>query len=273
MIKSTYKILLLAISILLIITSCQEEDNILEYTDDSFYRFAAESGSVGESDTEPVEVEVFYSVPGGGSGSVDFAVGGDLAEGTDYTVVNSSKSLSFNEGNGYKDVIKIQAIDNDDVSTSPRVITITLTNPSGGSAGFPGPDALNSTYALTIIEDDCPSDLAGTYTTVTNGKVGDGDGGQGDDYPEVTGMVTVTDLGGGNYEIDDMSAGMYAAIYGLDPVVVTIQDVCNDVTITSGADQYNDPFSGTGTVASDGSIIISWGNTWGDIGETVLTPQ
>jgi len=273
MIKSTYKILLLAIATLLIASSCQEEDNILEYTGDSFYRFAAESGSVSENNTAPVEVEVFYSVSGGGSGSVDFSVGGDLVEGTDYTVANSSNSLSFNEGNGYKDVIQIQPIDNADVSTSPRTITITLTNPSGGSAGFPGPDALNSSYELTIIEDDCPSELAGTYNTITNGKVGDGMGGQGDDYAEVPGVITVTDLGGGNYEIDDMSGGMYAAVYGLSPVVVTIQDVCNEIIITSGADEYNDPFSGTGTVASDGTITISWGNTWGDTGTTVLAPQ
>lgn len=273
MIKITYKILLLTVSVLLILSSCKKEDNILEYSGDSFYRFAAESGAISENSATPIEVEVFYSVPGGGSGSVDFAVGGDLVEGTDYTVVNSSNSLSFNEGNGYKDVIQIQPIDNADVSTSPRDITITLTNPTGGSAGFPGPDALNSTYQLTLIEDDCPSNLAGTYTGITNGKVGDGSGGQGNDYPEVEGTVTITDLGGGNYEIDDMSAGMYAEVYSLLPVVCTFQDVCDEITITSGADQYADPFSGGGTVNSDGTLTISWGNTWGDTGTVTLTPQ
>jgi len=267
MIKSIYKILLFAVSILLIITSCKEEDNILEYTDDSFYRFAAESGMVSENAAAPIEVEVFYSVPGGGSGSVDFSVGGDLAEGTDYKLLNSSNSLSFSEDNGYKDVIQIEPIDNEDVSTSPRTILITLTNPSGGSAGFPGPDALNSTYELTIVEDDCPSELAGTYDYSTANYFCEGE--------PITGQATWTKVEQGLYEIDDWAYGTYPKCYnGFEAAswgALQLMDVCNQLSI-NGLDNYGETWSFSSVSVNGADLTISWQNTYeNEAGTTTLT--
>lgn len=265
MIKSTYKILLFAVSILLIMSSCKEEDNILEYTGDSFYRFAAESGSVSEDATDAAEIEVFYSIPGGGSGSVDFAIQSDLVQGTDYNLLNSSNSLSFNEANGYKDVILIMPIDNEDVGTSAATINISLTNPSGGSAGFPGPDALSSTHQLNIVEDDCPSNLAGTYDFSTANYFCEGDA--------VTGQVTWTEVGAGLYEIDDWAYGSYQECYGGPAAnwgTLQFTDVCNEITII-GADNYGDSWMFTEVSASGANLTLTWLNTYDETGVTTLT--
>jgi len=265
MIKSTYKILLLAVSILLIMSSCKEEDNILEYTGDSFYRFAAESGSVLENATEAAELEVFYSVPGGGSGSIDFTIQSDLVQGTDYTLLNSSNSLSFSEANDYKDVIRIMPIDNEDVGTSPATINITLTNPSGGLVGFPGPDALSSTHQLNIVEDDCPSTLAGTYDFSTQSYFCAGDA--------VTGQVTWTEVGTGLYEVDDWGYGSYQVCYGnIAGSWGTLQftDVCNEITII-GVDNYGDSWMFTEVSTSGANLTFTWSNTYDETGVTTLT--
>lgn len=260
-------------------SSCKEEDNILEYTGDSFYRFATESGSVSEDAAEAIAVEVFYSIPGGGSGSVDFSLGGDLVAGSDYTILNSSNSLSFNEANGYKDVINIQPINNEDVSTSPRIITIALANATGGSIGFPGPDALSSTYALTIIEDDCPSELAGMYDVTTTY-------GHHDflpDYNSNTTTAEIVEVSPGVYEIFDFSGGLYstgpyADAYDTTNLTAQFTDVCNDISWEGQSDPWGEmtPLeNGVNSVdPSTGVITLSWFCAgYGENGVSVYTPQ
>lgn len=279
MIKSTYKILVLLFSVLVIISACKKEDNILEYTGEEFFRFAAVSGEISEDATDSVDIEVFYSTTTGSSGTVSFTLGGDLVEGTDYIVANSSNSLSFNEANGYKDVITIAPVDNNDVSVDARVLTITLSSPSGGSVGFPGPDALNSSYDLTLIEDDCPSSLAGTYEVSTSYAFHD----FLPDFSTHTMIVEITEVTPGVYSTDDFSGGLYSvgpyvAAYGTTGILAQFSDVCNELSWTDQSDPWGPMVALTGGVnsvdPSTGVITISWScEAYGENGVSIYTPQ
>ena len=118
----------------------------------------------------------------------------------------------------------------------------------------------------------CPSDLGGNYSVISNGENTDG-------QPAAVNLaydVTITDLGGGSYEISDFSGGVYVFwynIYGLtweQPGVFT--DVCGSLSGTFG-DAWGQAVPATGSVSPDGTISIHWDNPWGDFGDSVFTPQ
>jgi len=118
----------------------------------------------------------------------------------------------------------------------------------------------------------CPSDLGGTYTVISNGDNTDG-------QPAAVNFpyeVTLTDTGGGNYEISDFSGGVYLfwySIYGLGwEQPGTITDVCGTLSGTY-SDAWGQSIPATGTVNNDGTLTISWENGWGDFSESVFTPK
>lgn len=123
------------------------------------------------------------------------------------------------------------------------------------------------------IQVSCPSDLGGTYDSVADGGVGDGSGGQASAYSGLATTVVLTDLGGGRYQIDDMSFGLYPIGYGDTAPSGIIEEVCGTISDTGSTDQYQDPFTITGTVGAGGVITLTWSNTWGDLGNVTLTPK
>jgi hypothetical protein len=152
------------------------------------------------------------------------------------------------------------------------------------------PDGVVNTIVLNLSADDlvvsndqhtvsiyrvCDSDLAGTYSTLASGNFGDGSGGPGAPYSNLPYTVTLTATASpGVYTISDMSFGLYDLGYGDSSPSGRISDTCNNLTDLGDRDQYNDPFTMSGTVnTSTGVITISWSNTWGDTGNVTLTPQ
>lgn len=127
-----------------------------------------------------------------------------------------------------------------------------------------------ATYAVTFT---CPSDIAGTYSFVSTGFFGDGAGGQTSPYGEFTGEVVLTEDASGIYTVDDMSFGLYDQGYGDTSPSGQIEEVCGSISDRGSTDQYGDPFTINGSLNDDGSIELTWGNTWGDTGTVVLTPQ
>ncbi len=118
----------------------------------------------------------------------------------------------------------------------------------------------------------CPSDLGGNYSVISNGDNTDG-------QPPAVNVaydVTITDLGGGSYEISDFSGGVYLfwySIYGLSwEQAGVFTDICGAISGTFG-DAWSNAVPATGTVNSDGSLTIHWDNPWGDYGDSVFTPQ
>ena len=70
-----------------------------------------------------------------------------------------------------------------------------------------------------------------------------------------------------------MSFGLYPQAYG-DTAPTGQVDLCGTTISDRGDnDQYGDPFTINGTLNADGSVNITWSNTYGDTGTVVLTPQ
>ncbi len=120
----------------------------------------------------------------------------------------------------------------------------------------------------------CASDLSGTYSRFSDILYTDYGPVQYDDE------ITLTDLGGGNYEIEDITGGAwgiwYVGYYGTSPRTTTITDVCGTLSVAPVSDQFCceilvdeitfDPETGV--------IFYHWYDTgYADEGNVTLTPQ
>jgi hypothetical protein len=118
---------------------------------------------------------------------------------------------------------------------------------------------------LTIeIRLSCPSDLAGTYTTVTVGSFG-----------TINYQVTITELEPFTYRISDITGGVYSQVYGEADNPAVFSELCGEITMSEQADNVFDGgvFTGSGRLNADGTIRISWENEVAELsGVTTLTP-
>ena len=281
--KKLNSLLALAAAIsMLLFTACEDEEPALYNAGDVFH-FASGSSSINEDDINAIAIPVIFTKTGGQSGSVSFSISGEgIQENVDYEVLNTESTLSFG-ADDYQDTIFIRPIDDNDLGEG-KVLTITL---SGGTepVGFPGPDGLLSTHTLTIIDDDCPAPLEGTYNQTTIGAQGDGSGGAVQNPPINFGNPTtpsITAIGCDLYVISDITGGLYdiytagnfnPATFEVNGTSITIIEAESPDVIYGG-----DAFFGNGSFELDGngevvSITLMWSNSYGDQGTTTLTPM
>ena len=118
----------------------------------------------------------------------------------------------------------------------------------------------------------CPSDLAGTFDFVHTNQVTGPGGGPCTEEP-LTGTVTWTEIGPGQYSTSDGTFGLFPNCWADDPVTgITINDSC-DLLSTSGSDQYGDSYTYK-VISIEGPVmVLSWENTYGDGGTVELTRQ
>jgi hypothetical protein len=135
----------------LLVSSCEWDPPTFDSAD-SFIAYANSSSSVAE-EGGMVGIPVLVTAPlDAASVSVDFAFNTDAStavEGTNFTLVNESKTLSISAGWGY-DTIWIQPIDND-IFTGNLILVIDLTSNSKEY-----PFGVVSTHTLTIIDNEHP---------------------------------------------------------------------------------------------------------------------
>lgn len=127
---------------------------------------------------------------------------------------------------------------------------------------FSAQDAFN-------IKPACLSALAGTYSVVTSGEAGGGNG----TYNNIEADVVLTETAPGVYRADDITGGMYPQFWGGNPEPGSFEDVCNTLTIRPVADQWGDTINGSGKVNEDGTLDLNWSNGYGDTGAAVYTPK
>lgn len=123
----------------------------------------------------------------------------------------------------------------------------------------------------------CPSTLAAKYSVFWE-KLQTGDGEGGADQTATNFViasakeVAFTASGTGSYLVDDISFGMYPGLYSDAKPTGRINDACAKLTgATANADRFGDPFTITGVVNSNGTLKITWSNTYGDGGTVILT--
>lgn len=161
---------------------------------------------------------------------------------------------------------------NIDPSETPDLI-LTMTSANGAQISS---NYGNLTVAIRVI---CSSELAGTYKVFWEYlQTGDGEGGadQSTTNYVIAGadQVVLTEAGTGAYQVNDISFGLYPGLYDDSAPAGKIYDACGEITgDDSNADRYGDPFTITGMINEDGTISVSWSNTWGDAGDVILTKQ
>lgn len=130
------------------------------------------------------------------------------------------------------------------------------------------------------IEVVCPSDLAGTYTTLTSGSSTDGGANNNPASDLLSEVVLSATAVPGEYTISDASAGIYDAwylgVYYGEPALLEgiLKDACGSITIK----EFSSPFDGDGVLSSNGSIdngmiTITVTNVYGDEWTMIMTPK
>ena len=146
--------------------SCEEEDPVLFKVEDSFVAFDNTAGVVPEGSPTAIEIPVSVATHKGASVTVTFefsteGIDNPAVEGVDFTLVNSSKTLTFAEGVG-SEMIKIQAIDNGVRDLDKYVKIKIVSNSAGFDLGMAG--GLGLEYTLTVADDEHPLALVlGNY--------------------------------------------------------------------------------------------------------------
>ena len=152
--------------------SCDEDETVytpLNLPGEAFVAFEGGTVTVPEGSTDDIVVKVFLAtVNQDANVTVDFTISSSNAVlGTHYEIVDSKSQFSIAAGE-YSDDIIIRLIDNSDTDGN-KELTITLTgNSAGANIGYLGPDALGSSLDLMILDDDCPLELVGEYTELSD---------------------------------------------------------------------------------------------------------
>ena len=277
-----YRNLIFAAVILLLLGSCvddYQDANPPRPKDGPYFTLSA-SGDVLETPADGNFIGAGQSIiltlhvidcPGG----ID-SVGVTFNEDSLGTAVVDQASLSAVKGNIQGQVLVNFTAINDVAEETDLVISVTLYDGQqpvdwhGRIIEYRKSSA--ETYDVTVVV--CTSTgLAGEFNSVANGFSGDGAGGPDAPYSDLQAEITITEIRPGLYEIDDMSFGFYPQLNG-DSKVPGQVDLCgSDISDRGDTDHYGDPFTISGTLNGDGTVDLTWQNTWGDRGTVVLTPK
>ncbi len=266
------KKLLTIFSIALLVFSCDEfSDGIYDGPDQIAFARATATGlyleepATGDDDLDSLEVQLI-----GAQSASEISFNFELDETNqavegvhiNFVTTGGTGTIPANSSTGY---IYFRVI-SDNFSASDQInLVVNLTDASVQLAG-------NYSQASKTLSITCESDIAGDYNFTATGLADpDFDGNQ--TAYNITGTVTVTaGAGVGQYSVNDMSFGCYPQVYADTPPAGGFTDICATITGDGDVDQYNDPFTINATVNGDGTIDLTWSNTFGDTGTVALTP-
>lgn len=284
-----FKILLIMFAVLLVASSCEDEDRlplvVLDTVEKGAYpRLIDQTDKLinlfnisGSSYTYNIE---FVDEQGGGlvenyvldvSYDDNDSSNGDHSEGPIEYLKYSASDFTQND-NGYMqaptvtinaaDVLAAFGLSADDVSAGDNFkfagrVELSdgrVFSQSNSSATVVGP-AFRGHFDFTMPA-SCPSDLTGTYE-YTSSEIWCG-------IAPVSGTVTIDAQGGGVYKFSDWAFGSYAC-YGGGTAGgnLTFTDVCLEVSFTGFTDSFGDTWTFDSNI--DGNVwTITWENTYGE---------
>ncbi len=223
--------------------SCEEADLTFDQGN-AFVAFSGGSGSLSESSTESLTIEIYYASTSTGPVSVDVAfdasgIDNPAVEGEDFRVL-SSKTVSFDSE--LVQLIEVEAIDNE-VRDQNRSINITLT----GDATIGMAGGMNGSFLLTIVDNEHPlANWIGEYV-VTADSYGDVLNGEVDGAWDEEWAVTTSPVNG-----DETKLSLVGMAFGDVPVIASVDLDAMTITLPSGAN--------TGEGYGNGPTVIWKGN-------------
>ena len=272
--KKLYIYILIVTAGFLALSSCMDETGIV--WEGLVVEFEAVTGETGgvylrENDGENIADQIQINLVGAhqtNAVNVGFEIDDTTTaiEGVHYNLI-SSNTVTIPAGSSFAQ-IEFEIIDDNIEPGETWLLAFNITSADVD---------ISQNYKSVIhsMAVSCPSDLAGDYSSTMSGNLGDGSGGSSGTYADLGTTVTLTadEESPGVYNIDDMSFGIYPDSYSIDAPPGRIQDICDNLTGLGDTDEFGDPFTITGTVNDDGTITISWSNTYGDSGTGTLTKQ
>ena len=284
--KNIFKYVLSFVALALVIVSCDEDEttfNALEYPADAFIAFDKGTAEVSEGSSDEIIVNIsFGTVNQTSDVTIDFTITSeDMVEGTHYEIVDNKSQFSIASGE-YTDNIIIKLIDNAD-KEEDKELTVTLTsNSTGAKLGYPGPDSLNSTFVLSVLDDDCEKE--------ESLRPFEGTWGGTDECGDVASQ-TITELAcGTGITIRGLAYGWMAGYWGEvimteHPVFISIDETNGTIDIPSqlyltttwnGDVQPNYNLVGSGTIDTSGATpvmhieydLVQGGNSMAGVGGT-----
>jgi hypothetical protein len=159
------KILTLFSAIALFISCDENKETIdsLSFPADAFITFSKATDNVDENASDALKIEVIYANTSSAAAdvSVDFTISSDNGiEGTDFIIVDDKSSFKFEPASGkMTDYVEIMPIDNAVLGAENIIVNLTLGSTSY-TTGYPGPDSIGKSTAITILDDDCAREFA-----------------------------------------------------------------------------------------------------------------
>lgn len=167
--------------------------------------------------------------------------------------IKNEGSLTIPGGENFGE-IELTPVDNA-IPDGEKIIELTIIslNNVNYTIGFPGPDALNATTAVKIIDDDCPLDrsfITGTVVETSDDIVEEGE--DPDEFPPRFNTVSITE------DPNDSKGIIIADFWGLSGSTLNLRlDACpQEVTISSHNIIYDDPQEGPLQVIPTGTGIF-----------------
>jgi len=166
-----------------------------------------------------------------------------------YTIENEG-SLTIPGGESFAE-IEITPVDNA-IADGEKIVELTIIslNNVNYTIGFPGPETLNATIAVKIIDDDCPLDrsfITGTIVETSDDIVEEGE--DPEETPPQFNTVNISE------DPNDSKGIIIADFWGLSGSTLNLRlDACpQEVTISGHNIIYNDPQEGPLEVTPTGS--------------------
>lgn len=142
--------------ILLLLNSCESR---IDHEYDGGWYVAFEKATIKDKEsTDQIKIPVILADNGRKDQvTVDFQLepADGVTEGTDFELLNESNTLTFEPGVGIQYII-IKPIDNLNPENNKSIQISITSNSKNLPIGFTGPDALNSSCEVIIMDDDCP---------------------------------------------------------------------------------------------------------------------
>lgn len=167
--------------------------------------------------------------------------------------IENEGSLTISGGENFAE-IEITPVDNA-IPDGEKIVELTIIslNNVNYSIGFPGPDALNATIAVKIIDDDCPLDrsfITGTVVETSDDIVEEGE--DPDENPPRFNTVSITE------DPNDSKGIIIADFWGLSGSTLSLRlDACpQEVTISGSNIIYDDPQEGPLEVTPTGTGVF-----------------
>ena len=247
-------LLLFSLVIALVFTSCEKQENVMYTSEKGFVQFADESSTLSEDATAPIKISVQY----GGSlasntNGIDVKFDVSTVDTSRFAITPSNGILTIPAGEASAS-IEIMPIDNI-TSDGNLVIDITLSAENIKGIGIGGEALKNISYSLTIVDNDCPTEISAKYKAEVFAF--------GEEAPShevelvlvagTSNQYSVVSLWGPNYVAWVFGNSAYAGFY-LYPATITLN---SDFTVdVAGGTGYATGGSGTYVACEDKFDVV-----------------